>query len=60
MWKSWNGSKVPLKEGDYWQVRNRERINIWEDKWIKDGQVRRILSVKPKGCIIEKVKEQLN
>lgn len=60
MWKSWNGSKVPFKEGGYWQVRNGGRINIWEDKWIKDEQVRRISSVKPAGCIIGKVKEQLN
>lgn len=39
---------------------NGGRKNIWEDKWIKDKQVRRTSSLKPEGCTMGRLKELVN
>lgn len=59
-WKSWNGATNLLRECCRWQVGNGSRINIWENRWLKDDQIRKVSSIRPNTCMIHKVKDLLD
>lgn len=56
MWKSWQGVVNLIKEGCKWQVGNGFSIKVWEDEWLPTPHQPRILSAKPEGCTVVKVK----
>lgn len=60
LWKSWMEAKYLLQEGSAWKVGRGDRVNIWGDKWLNDPHRKRILSPKPEGCQLRKVKELMN
>lgn len=60
LWRSWVEATKLVKEGCCWHVGNGGQINVWEDKWVKDSQIRKVITCKPDGCSIGKVKELLN
>lgn len=60
IWKSWIGANMLLKEGCSWQVGRENKINVWNDKWLKDREWRKVISPKPENCTIQSVRELMN
>ncbi|CAL8999738.1 unnamed protein product [Prunus brigantina] len=57
VWKSICAARKILLQGSRWQVGSGAEIDIWKDPWLPRRSTFRVISPKPTGCAVTKVKE---